>query len=171
MKRDHFGQSEGQTMDDVNSDQETSAEKTAEPAKRRVSRRGLIAKGAAVAAGGVGLAALAADPAHATVGAMQYGTLMNAQNSPTTLQSDNPDWTLFVSNSGGGQALRALATGDAITAKGLYAEGWVGVDARGRTIGIRAGTQPTAGPPSVPGAVQLHLVPGPTAGGADARHA
>ncbi len=77
-----------------------------EPRRARVSRRGLIVKGAAVAAGGVGLAALVADPAHAAIGVMHYGTLNESDSLTTDLHATTAQFaTLQVSNSGSGAAV------------------------------------------------------------------
>jgi hypothetical protein len=135
---------EEQTMDDVNSDQETSAVKTSEPTKRRVSRRGLIAKGAAAAAGGVGLAALAADPAHATVGTMVYGTQMNAGADATALNSTNTTYTFAAYNTGTGPGVLGTSTngsygvlGDSPSGDGVRGKGNQGVVGNGTIIGVQ----------------------------------
>ncbi len=92
-------------MDESRNSHEASGEQTSTRVDVRVSRRGLIAKGAAVAAGGVGLAALASTPAEATTGAMQYGTINVAGFDVTTLHSTSSDTTLRLFNVGTGAAL------------------------------------------------------------------
>ncbi len=125
-------------MSDGRPDPESSEEKTATAsAKRRVSRRGLIAKGAAVAAGGIGLAAVAATPAEASTGTMIYGTDMDAGSDGTGLTSTYLNQTLRVRNLGTGGGIFAESLySTAIIAQGfggngVFAAGGIGVYARG----------------------------------------
>jgi hypothetical protein len=84
-----------------------------ESGRSRVTRRGLIAKGAAVAAGGVGLAAVTAIPAEASTGTMMYGAGQNSGSDTTSLVSTNTFATLI--------------SIDQSTGVGLYAESSFGV--------------------------------------------
>ncbi|NUT33702.1 MAG: hypothetical protein HOV79_11570 [Hamadaea sp.] len=98
------------------------------------SRRGLIKRGAAAAAGGIGLAAFTADPAHAATGAMVYGDVNEADNLLTTLRSSNSGGALLVENTGAGA--------------GLTASGGYGVDAYGTLAPIRLHPAASAGAPT-----------------------
>jgi hypothetical protein len=137
-----------------------------------VSRRGLLAKGAGAAAAGIGLAVLAAEPAHAAPGdALRLGETNDAGSAETALVSTNPS-TLLVSNNS-----PANSSGVGITARGrtlgiaglqpesggdgtgVIGQGAYGVQAIGRLVGLRA-----AGP--VPLNLQPASTEGPPAAGA-----
>jgi hypothetical protein len=118
-----------------------------------VSRRGLIAKGAAVAAGGIGLAAIPAGSAEATTGTMLYGAFNDAGTDQTTLSSSafitlaaqnlNPAFSFAVfgnSQNGvgvaaaGGLAQLFLLPGDfsGAPSQGIHSLGEVYADSMGR---------------------------------------
>ncbi|NUT33700.1 MAG: hypothetical protein HOV79_11560 [Hamadaea sp.] len=82
------------------------------PAAPTTGRRGLIKRGAIAAAGGLGLAALAADPAHATSGTMIYGGVNDAGADQTALTSSATN-SLLVHNTnpGGTSAIRGYHAG------------------------------------------------------------
>src|SRR5262245_43793509 len=87
----------------------------------RVSRRGLLAKGAAVAVGGIGVAAIHATPAQASTGTMMYGTSNNAGNDQTELDSTTTFSTLAAYNDSLDE--RATAISAVAFGIGLYASG------------------------------------------------
>lgn len=103
-----------------------------------VSRRNLLRRGTAVAAGAAaGLVALRAEPANATTGAMVFGTSHDAGTDYTSLTSSSTGGTLQLhhtgSNSGpalsvertsanAGRAAHVRLTNAASTADGMYVE-------------------------------------------------
>ena len=101
----------------------------------RTSRRMLLGGGIAGVAGLAAGALLGAEPAAATTGAMQFGANNNAGTSGTNLTSSAVDKTLFVQNTGSGQAIRATAAGVALAATSTSS---IAVDAIGTTTGVNA---------------------------------
>ena len=99
------------------------------------TRRMLIGGGIAGMAGLATGALLGAHPAAATSGAMQFGANNNAGTSGTNLTSTAVDKTLFVENTGPGQALRATAVG---TGAAVTSTGGVGLDVTGKTTALDA---------------------------------
>ena len=91
-----------------------------------MSRRGALALGAAAAVGIGALAdsVLAATPAGATTGTMQYGATNNAGSTATDLTSSATTETLSVENTGAGYGIDVTSTGSAAaliaTSNGIY---------------------------------------------------
>ncbi|MGI8682409.1 MAG: hypothetical protein ACR2JO_09865 [Mycobacteriales bacterium] len=87
-----------------------------------VSRRQLLVRAGAVAAGGLGLSAagslMAARPAAASTGTMQYGTQNDAGADLTNLVSSSNAWTLLAQNTGTGPGVYGDGTGG----PGLFGE-------------------------------------------------
>ena len=130
-----------------------------------VSRRGLLTKGAGVAAAGLGLVALASDPAQAAAGnPLLLGQVNSADAESTTLASTNAEALRVFNNAAtGGIAIRTKGTVAAVVVSGnqqtaVEAEGGpIGVQATGDSYGLIATAR-------TPGGVPLRLFPGSTDG-------
>ncbi|NUT33701.1 MAG: hypothetical protein HOV79_11565 [Hamadaea sp.] len=142
------------------------------------TRRGLIRRGAVAAAGGLGLAALAADPAQAAVGTMLYGEVNDATTANTKLTSTalttltvantvvRPDSAaVFANHSGGGIGVYAASDGPAV-----HAIGNPGIEAfaNGSGSAITAWSQTGYGLDAWGNQAQLRLRPSIGASGAPA---
>src|SRR5262245_10960503 len=128
--------------------------------KSGTSRRRALAKGAGAVVAGLGIAALAEQPAAASVGTMQYGTQNQAGSDLTTLTSDATPATLYVTNtSPNGSGIVALNAASEPTFPGVYAASpGLGLWCAGNIAPLRLDPHIDAGPPVNAGQVGMLVV-------------